>query len=342
MKLADYDFNLPEELIAQHPTPERDQSRLLHVDRATGLLQHLQFRNIVDQLESGDALVLNQTRVMPARLIGNKADTGGRVELLLIRPLPTGDWLSMGRPGRSLKPGTRLVFGDGVLDAQVVQRLQGGRFQIHFDAVDLQRRMEEVGEIPLPPYIRRSPDAVDQDRYQTVFADRPGAVAAPTAGLHFSPELIAAIEAKGVTVLKVLLHVGPGTFEPVRCDDPREHQLEAEYCEIDATTVETLKICREAGGRVVAVGTTVVRTLESGVDSAGDLQVFKGFANKFIFPPYQFGAVDVLVTNFHLPCSSLLFLVAAFVGKDRLFAAYREAVERAYRFYSYGDAMMIC
>ena len=342
MKLADYDFNLPEELIAQHPTPERDQSRLLHVDRATGLLQHLQFRNIVDQLESGDALVLNQTRVMPARLIGNKADTGGRVELLLIRPLPAGDWMSMGRPGRGLKPGTRLVFGDGVLDAQVVQRLQGGRFQIHFDGVDLQRRMEEVGEIPLPPYIRRSPDAVDQDRYQTVFADRPGAVAAPTAGLHFTPELIAAIEAKGVTVLKVLMHVGPGTFEPVRCDDPREHQLEAEYCELDATTVETLKICREAGGRVVAVGTTVVRTLESGVDSAGDLQVFKGFANKFIYPPYQFGAVDVLVTNFHLPCSSLLFLVAAFVGKDRLFAAYREAVERAYRFYSYGDAMMIC
>ena len=341
MNLLDYDFDLPEDLIAQYPPPERDQSRLLLVNRSSDSLQHLNFRDIVDQLDSRDALVLNQTRVMPARLIGRKADTGGRVELLLIRPLPTGDWLSMGRPGRGLKAGTKLLFGDGAVGAQIVQRVEGGRFEVRFDAADVERHLQEIGEIPLPPYIRRAPSSADRDRYQTVFAARSGAIAAPTAGLHFTPQLIAEIEAKGVSVLKVLLHVGPGTFEPVRCDDPREHQLEAEYCEIDREVAEALMRCRDAGGRVVAVGTTVVRTLESGVDSAGVLQSYQGFSNKFIYPPYQFGAVDVLVTNFHLPRSSLLFLVAAFVGKDRLFAAYREAIERAYRFYSYGDAMMI-
>ena len=340
MKLVDYDFDLPDELIAQYPSPERDQSRLMVVDRSTGSLQHLHFHDIVGQLSSRDTLVLNQTRVMPARLIGHKADTGGRVELLLIRRLPTGDWLSMGRPGRGLKPGTRLVFG--AITAQIVQRIEGGRFEIRFDTADLQGRLQEIGEIPLPPYIRRPANVADRDRYQTVFAAESGAIAAPTAGLHFTPQLIAAIEAKGVQVLKVLLHVGPGTFEPVRCDDPREHQLEAEYCEIDPEVVDALRRCRESGGRVVAVGTTVVRTLESGVDSQGCLQAYKGFSHKFIYPPYEFAVVDALVTNFHLPHSSLLFLVAALVGKDRLFAAYREAVERGYRFYSYGDAMMIC
>jgi len=342
MNLVDYDFDLPEELIAQYPPPERDQSRLLVVNRVSGSLLHMHFCDIVDQLDSRDALVLNETRVMSARLIGRKADTGGRVELLLIRPLPTGHWLAMGRPGRGLKSGTSLVFGDGKVGAKIVECLTGGRFQVRFDVGDLQSRLEKIGEIPLPPYIRRTPDAEDCDRYQTVFAARSGAVAAPTAGLHFTPELIAAIQARGVTVLKVLLHVGPGTFEPVRCEDPREHQLEAEYCEIDSQVVESIRRCRESGGRVVAVGTTVVRTLESAVDSKEQLQAYKGFANKFIYPPYLFGAVDALVTNFHLPRSSLLFLVAAFAGKDRLFDTYREAVERQYRFYSYGDAMMVC
>ena len=342
MNLVDYDFDLPEELIAQHPPPERDQSRLLVVNRVSGSLQHLHFCDIVDQLDARDALVLNETRVMSARLIGRKVNTGGRVELLLIRPLPTGDWLAMGRPGRGLKSGTSLVFGDGKVGAKIVECHTGGRFQVRFDVGDLQSRLEEIGEIPLPPYIRRTPDAKDCDRYQTVFAARSGAVAAPTAGLHFTPELITAIQARGVTVLKVLLHVGPGTFEPVRCEDPREHQLEAEYCEIDSQVVESIRRCRESGGRVVAVGTTVVRTLESAVDSKEQLQAYKGFANKFIYPPYSFGAVDALVTNFHLPRSSLLFLVAAFAGKDRLFDIYREAVERQYRFYSYGDAMMVC
>lgn len=341
MKLVDYDFDLPDELIAQHPSPERDQSRLLVVNRSDGSLAHLHFRDIIDQLAPPDVLVLNHTQVMPARLIGHKADTGGRVELLLIRPLAEGDWLSMGRPGRGLKPGTRLVFGDGALQAHIVERVANGRFQVRFDGGDVLARLEAMGEIPLPPYIRRPPEALDRDRYQTVYAARSGAVAAPTAGLHFTPQLLAAIQAKGVVVAKVLLHVGPGTFEPVRSADPREHRLEAEYCEIDTGVCAALARCRAACGRIVAVGTTVVRTLESGVDAAGELQPYAGFADNFIYPPYEFGAVDALVTNFHLPRSSLLFLVAAFVGRERLLAAYREAVERKYRFYSYGDAMMI-
>jgi len=341
MKLLDYDFDLPDELIAQHPSPERDQSRLLLLDRATDSVQHLTFRDIIGQLSSRDALVLNQTRVMSARLTGYKRDTGGRVELLLIRPMPTGDWLAMGRPARTLKSGASLVFGDGVVEAHIVKGFGEGRFQIHFEAGDVLAKLEEIGAIPLPPYIRRPPEESDRDRYQTVYATSPGAIAAPTAGLHFTSQLLNEIEARGVAILKVLLHVGPGTFAPVRVDDPRQHRLEAEYCEIDAEVAAELQRRRRAGGRIVAVGTTVVRTLESGVDSSGELRAFSGFADAFIYPPYEFGAVDALVTNFHLPRSSLLFLVAALAGRERLFCAYREAVECKYRFYSYGDAMMI-
>ena len=341
MKLADYDFDLPEELIAQYPVPERDQSRLLVIDRSDGSLAHRQFRDILDYLSPPDVLVLNRTQVMPARLVGRKADTGGRVELLLIRPLAAGAWLALGRPGRGLKPGIELEFGDGALQAHVDERVAGGRFKVRFDAADIMAQLEQVGEIPLPPYIQRSVGAEDRARYQTVYAEQPGAVAAPTAGLHFTPELLAALEAKGVAVAKVLLHVGPGTFAPVRAADPREHRLEAEYCEIDEGVAAELAQRRAAGGRIVAVGTTVVRTLESAVAAAGELRPFAGFVETFIYPPYAFGAVDALVTNFHLPRSSLLMLVAAFVGRERLFAAYREAVARQYRFYSYGDAMII-
>ena len=341
MQLAEYDFDLPEALIAQRPPPERDQARLLLLNRADGSLQHLHFGAIVDYLAPGDALVLNQTQVVPARLRGRKAATGGRVELLLIRPLPAGDWLALGRPGRSLQPETRLEFGNGAVEAHIVDQVAPGRFRVRFAVEDVLARLEEIGEIPLPPYIRRAPEAADRTRYQTVYAARPGAVAAPTAGLHFTPQLIAAIAAKGVAVLKVILHVGPSTFEPVRCADPRQHVLEPEYCEIDEPVAAALKRCRASAGRVVAVGTTVVRTLESSVDAEGNVRARAGWADAFIYPPYPFKAVDSLVTNFHLPRSSLLLLVAAFVGRERLLAAYREAVERGYRFYSYGDAMMI-
>ena len=341
MQLVDYDFDLPEALIAQRPPPERDQARLLLLNRADGSLQHLHFGAIVDQLAPGDALVLNQTQVVPARLRGRKSATGGQVELLLLRPLTAGDWLAMGRPGRGLKPKTRLEFGDGAVEAHIVEQVAPGRFRVRFAVENVLARLEEIGEIPLPPYIRRSPEAEDRERYQTVYAARPGAVAAPTAGLHFTPQLIAAIAAKGVAVLKVLLHVGPGTFEPVRCADPRQHVLEPEYCEIDESVAAALRRCRAAGGRIVAVGTTVVRTLESSVDAEGHVCAGGGFADAFIYPPYAFKAVDRLVTNFHLPRSSLLLLVAALVGRERLLAAYREAIERGYRFYSYGDAMMI-
>ena len=341
MKLADYDFDLPEELIAQHPAPARDQSRLLVIGRSDGSLVHRHFCDILDYLSPPDVLVLNRTQVMPARLVGRKAHTGGRVELLLIRPLPTGSWLALGRPGRGLRPGNKLEFGDGALPALIEERVEGGRFKVRFDAVDIMAQLEQMGEIPLPPYIRRSADAEDRARYQTVYAEQLGAVAAPTAGLHFTPELLTKLEAKGVAVAKVLLHVGPGTFAPVRAADPREHRLEAEYCEVDEGVAAELAQRRAAGGRIVAVGTTVVRTLESAVAVSGELQPFAGFVETFIYPPYAFGAVDALVTNFHLPRSSLLMLVAAFVGRERLFNIYREAVARQYRFYSYGDAMII-
>ena len=341
MDLADYDFDLPEELIAQHPASERDQSRLLVVDRSDGSLAHRHFRDIVEYLSPPDVLVLNRTQVMPARLVGRKADTGGRVELLLIRPLVAGLWLALGRPGRGLKPGTKLEFGGGALQAQIGERVEGGRFKVCFDTVDIMAQLEQMGEIPLPPYIRRSAGVEDQARYQTVYAEQPGAVAAPTAGLHFTPELLDALEAKGVAVAKVLLHVGPGTFAPMRASDPRKHRLEAEYCEVDQGVAVELAQRRAAGGRIVAIGTTVVRALESAVAAERELHPFAGFVETFIYPPYAFGAVDALVTNFHLPRTSLLMLVAAFVGREQLMAAYREAVARQYRFYSYGDAMMI-
>jgi len=342
MKLADFDFDLPPELIAQHPAKERDQARLLVLNRADSSIQHHHFRDIRTFLGPTDALVVNQTKVMPARLKGRRTDSGGQVELLLIRRQEGACWLAMGRPGRRLKPGTVVEIGqDGQLRAEIVERTAEGRFVVRLDGSDVERLLEEVGEVPLPPYIQRQPEPDDSTRYQTVFARQSGAVAAPTAGLHFTRELLKDIGAQGTAVVPVLLHVGPGTFSPVRSEDPRQHRLEAEYYEVAETSAGKICQCRQRGGRLVAVGTTVVRTLETVVGAQGEVQAGNGWSDTFIYPPYQFKVVDALVTNFHLPRSSLLFLVAAFAGYEFTMTAYRQAVDQGYRFYSYGDAMLI-
>ncbi len=341
MKLSDYDFDLPDKLIAQEPATRRDHSRLLVVNRADASIQHRCFSDVKNWLHPEDALVVNQTRVFPARLHGARRDTGGKVELLLIRELASGKWLAMGKPGRALQPGQELVFAAGRLSATVSERTPEGRVHLEFTPRDIQPVLDDIGEVPLPPYIQRRAGSEDIDRYQTVFARQRGAVAAPTAGLHFTRDLLEQIEGTGTAVLPILLHVGPGTFAPVRCEDPRQHQLEAEYFEVDAVAASEFNRRRQMGGRIIAVGTTVVRTLETAVDAQGRLAEASGFSNRFIYPPYSFRALDALVTNFHLPCSTLLMLVAAFTGYELLMHVYREAVREQYRFYSYGDAMLI-
>lgn len=341
MNLSDYDFDLPQELIAQEPVAQRDQSRLLVLDRGNGRVRHMRFADIAGLVAPSDVLIVNQTRVFPARLHGVRAQTGGKVELLLIARDRGGNWLAMGKPGRALQVKSELVFADGALRAVVVERTPEGRVRLQFDAEDIMPIVEQVGQIPLPPYIRREATRVDAERYQTVFARSHGAIAAPTAGLHFTQPLLQQIGAAGTAIEPVLLHVGPGTFEPVRTSDPRSHRIEAEYYEIPATTAEEVNRRRRAGGRIIAVGTTSVRALETAVDGQGLLHEASGWTEAFIYPPYAFGAVDALVTNFHLPKSTLLMLVAAFAGYDYLMSAYAEAVREGYRFYSYGDAMMV-
>ena len=353
MRLEDFDFELPPSQIAQFPAVERDQSRLLILDRQTGHLEHADFRHILNFLNPPDCLVVNETKVRRARLGGHKVDTGGRVELLLLsREAADGHWLAMATSYRSLRPGSSLELCGGAIRAEIVEKVAAGRVRVRIWRRDSNSRasltegeaeilLEEFGDVPLPPYIHRAPDEGDLSRYQTVYARKSGAVAAPTAGLHFSNELLDQIEAAGIAVHKLTLHVGPGTFEPMRTSDPRDHKLEPEYYEIDADTAAALNEHRRGGGRVIGVGTTVVRSLETVVSRDGVISSGCGLTSQFIYPPFQFRAVDALVTNFHLPRSSLLLLVAAFAGQQRIKRAYGEAVAHGYRFYSYGDAMFI-
>lgn len=341
MNLSDYDFHLPDELIAQEPQTRRDQSRLLVLDRSDGQIHHLHFVDIVKIIRPADVLIVNETRVFPARLYGVRSDTGGKVEVLLIRQVAEGRWLAMGKPARALQLGCKLTFAGGVLDAEVTARREDGRVELGFGAEDLTAILNEIGEIPLPPYIRRSPTAQDEERYQTVFARQQGAIAAPTAGLHFTNMLMDDLRQDGTGIQPILLHVGPGTFEPVRSDDLRLHRIEAEYYEVSSESAEEINRRRAAGGRAIAVGTTSVRALETAVDERGVVRDLSGWTEAFIYPPYEFGVVDVLITNFHLPQSTLLMLVAAFAGYENLMRAYEEAVRENYRFYSYGDAMMV-
>ena len=353
MRLEEFDFTLPPQQIAQFPTAERDGSRLLVLNRTTGAIQHCDFRSILEFLEPEDCLVVNETRVLRARLVGRKRATGGQVEILLLRQEAEKDsWLAMASSFRSLRAGSALELCGGELSAEIVEKVAPGRVRVRIwrrqsgldtplsGAAGMQL-LEEFGEIPLPPYIRRQAEASDESRYQTVYGGKPGAIAAPTAGLHFTVDLLAEIRALGIEVCPLILHIGPGTFEPVRTSDPRQHQLEAEYYELDESAAHLLNERRQAGGRIVAVGTTVVRVLETVTSSSGIIEAGTGWTDRFIYPPFHFNAVDALVTNFHLPRSSLLLLVAAFAGQRQLKQTYDIAIAEGYRFYSYGDAMFI-
>ena len=340
MRIEDFHFELPPELIAQHPASHRDSSRLLVLNRADATIQHRSFAELPSFLGPHDALTLNQTRVVPARLKGRSAGRDTAVELLLVRQ--EGErWLALGKPARRLGLGSRVEFGGGQLRAEVVELAGPGRVWVCFDPPQVRELLPSLGEIPLPPYIRRPLEAEDQERYQTVFARVDGAIAAPTAGLHFTPQLLNRIAAQGTAVVPVLLHVGPGTFAPVRSPDLRQHRIEPEYYHIAEESAAQLCRRREAGGRIVAVGTTVVRTLETACEASGQPVAGEGWTAKYIYPPYTFRGVDALVTNFHLPESTLLLLVAAFAGRELMLEAYRQAVAAGYRFYSYGDAMLI-
>jgi S-adenosylmethionine:tRNA ribosyltransferase-isomerase len=344
VKRSDFYYALPDNLIAQHPAPERDGSRLMVLDRGRQTIGHRTFRELPEFLRCGDCLVLNETRVFPARLKGYRVGTGGAVELLLLRPY--GDcWEVMARPGRRLRAGVKIGFDGFDLVAVIEEVLDSGHRRIRFVGDEaLDDLLATQGHIPLPPYIRREDSAEDRERYQTVYAQVSGSVAAPTAGLHFTPELLNGIEDMGVSIARVLLHVGPGTFKPVTAEDIRDHEMDAEFWEVDEDAAETVNRCRENGGCVIAVGTTSVRTLESAAvekESNWRLKSGSGWTRIFIYPPYDFRLVNGLITNFHLPESTLLMLVSALAGRDFVMRAYAEAVSEKYRFYSYGDAMMI-
>lgn len=341
MKLADYDYNLPDALIPQFPLQRRDASRLMVINRRTREIRHAQFSKIGEFLPDRALLVLNNTKVIPARLIGAKLPTGGKIELLLIRPKGEKIWEALVRPSRRVSRGTRLVFGLGELTAQIREKTDTGVCIVRFTYDgDFQSILARVGQMPLPPYIKREPEAGDRERYQCVYASTEGAVAAPTAGLHFTQALLDGLKRDGFGSAALTLHVGLGTFQPVKAEEIEDHKLHEEYFDIPKTTADQLNAEIEQGRKVVAVGTTSVRALEA-VASDGHIRPYRGFTDIFIYPGYQFKAVDALITNFHLPRSTLLMLVSAFAGREFILEAYRQAIARKYRFYSYGDAMLI-
>lgn len=338
MDIKAYDFDLPEGLIAQRPLADRASSRLMALERATGALSHLTFTGITGLLRQGDVLVLNDTKVVPARLFAKKV-TGGRVELLLVREERPGVWECMLKNSKGIKPGSRLFFDGG--GAACITGDSDGLWTCVFEGVDPWELMERAGRVPLPPYIKREPSEEDRARYQTVFAGPKGAVAAPTAGLHFTEALLDEIRGMGVEVLRITLHTGPGTFLPVRVEDISSHKMHREYYSIDRPVFEAVCRAKAEGRRVLAVGTTTTRALEAAAATGLDNPALVGSTGIFIYPGYTFKVIDGLLTNFHLPRSTLLMLVCAFAGRERALAAYKEAVERRYRFFSYGDAMFI-
>lgn len=339
MKTSDFNYDLPEELIAQTPLERRDGSQLMHLDRITGAVEHRHFFDLPEYLRPGDCLVLNDSRVLPARLIGRR-ETGGAVEVLLLRDRGEGVWECLTRPGRKTQPGTKLSFGEGELTATVVDAIEDGNklIKFHYEGIFLEV-LERLGKMPLPPYIKT--ELEDQERYQTVYSREVGSAAAPTAGLHFTPELLEKIAAMGVKVCYLTLHVGLGTFRPVKADNIEEHEMHSEYCIVPDETAKIVTETKKAGGRVVCVGTTSCRTIESFANEDGTLDPKSGWTDIFIFPGYRFKCMDALVTNFHLPESTLIMLVSAFAGREHVLAAYEEAVRERYRFFSFGDAMFI-
>jgi len=341
MKITEYDYTLPQELIAQFPVERRDESRLMIVRRGEQSIEHKRFHDIASFLHQGDCLVVNETKVFPSRLRARRVPTGAQIEVFLLRAHDETLWETLVKPGRRATVGTRLRFEDG-MSGEVIDLLEDGRRLIRFDGDEpVTDFMDRWGEVPLPPYVSRRPTEADRDRYQTVYAKEPGAVAAPTAGLHFTDELLDTLKMKSVRIAPVLLHVGIGTFRPVSTEDPREHQMESEYYEISTGSADMINEIKCEGGRIVAVGTTTVRTLESAVDEEKRLKKQSGWTDMFIYEPYTFKVVDVLLTNFHLPRSTLLMLVSAFAGREFIMEAYQEAIKEKYRFYSYGDAMLI-
>lgn len=341
MNTADFDFHLPEELIAQTPLEKRDASRLLVVDRSSGEFSDQHFDSIIDQLQPGDALVMNNTRVLPARLYGEKPGTGGHVELLLLKNTEGDQWEVLAKPAKRLKVGAQVSFGDGRLTATVVNELEHGGRIVRFDYQGIFLEvLESLGEMPLPPYIHEK--LADRERYQTVYAKENGSAAAPTAGLHFTKELLAQIEAKGVKLVYLTLHVGLGTFRPVSVDNLDDHEMHSEFYTLSEEAAATLREVKANGHRVIAVGTTSIRTLETiGNKFQGDIQADSGWTNIFIKPGYQWQIVDAFSTNFHLPKSTLVMLVSAFAGRDLTLKAYEHAIAERYRFFSFGDAMFI-
>ena len=340
--IEDFDFELPQELIAGDPLDERSASRMLAVDRSSRSFDDKRFAELPDFLHPGDVLVINNTKVFPARLYGTTT-TGAKIEVFLVEDAGGGVWTTLARPAKRLAAGKHIEFGPG-LSAEVLEREDGGSVRLRFESDgDLDSAIDRLGRTPLPPYIKRAADALDadRDRYQTVFAKERGAIAAPTAGLHFTPEVLSAIRNKGVTVTEVTLHVGYGTFEPVRVDDISKHRVQPERYVMDKVTADTLNSAKRSARRIVAVGTTTTRSLEYNFAKFGEFASDAGAADITVVPGYEFRAVDALLTNFHLPKSSLLFLVSAFAGRELIMEAYRHAVEKRYRFYSYGDCMFI-
>ena len=339
MRKSDFYFDLPEELIAQTPLERRDSSRLLHLDKVTGELEHRHFYDLLDYLREGDCMVFNDSRVLPARLIGTRP-TGGSVELVLLRDLGEGRWECLSRPGRKTRPGTEILFGNGELKATVESVAEGGNRIVRFDYEGIFLEvLERLGKMPLPPYIKE--ELQDSERYQTVYSREIGSAAAPTAGLHFTKELMEKIAAKGVKLCYVTLHVGLGTFRPVKAEEIEDHEMHSEFCIIPEETARIVSETKKNGGRVIAVGTTSCRTLESFAREDGSLPATSGWTNIFIYPGYTFKCIDALVTNFHLPESTLIMLVSALAGREHVLHAYEEAVKERYRFFSFGDAMFI-
>ena len=342
MHLSDFDYELPEELIAQHPLERRDASRMLVLNRETRTYEDSKFSELPAYIRTGDVLVVNNTRVFPARLNGERDPSGGRVEVLLVREIDAATWSALARPSHRLKPGSHIKFGDAHR-AEIVRDLEGGQKLLRFEGQSLEFLIDEHGQTPLPPYIRRpgGTSVDDRERYQTVFARERGAIAAPTAGLHFTPEVIESVRALGANVVEITLHVGYGTFEPVRVDEVERHHVASEFFKIEKEAALKINESKARGGRVIAVGTTTTRALESAVNAAGEVEAGARETELTILPGFKFRVTDALLTNFHLPCSSLLLLVSAFAGRDLTLEAYRHAVAARYRFYSYGDCMFM-
>lgn len=336
----DYYYDLPKELIAQDPLEDRSSSRLMVLGKKSGEVSHQHFRDILDYLRPGDCLVINNTRVIPARLIGTKKETGAHVEILLLRRKKDNIWETLVKPGKKLRPGAEVTFGDGSLTATILDVVEGGDrlVQFHYDGI-FEEVLDRLGEMPLPPYIKHK--LKDRDRYNTVYAKFDGSAAAPTAGLHFTKELLEEVKEKGVNIAQVTLHVGLGTFRPVKVDDVREHEMHTEWYRVTQETADLINQTKENGGRVIAVGTTSVRTLETVADEDGHMKAQEGDTSIFIYPGYKWKVVDGLITNFHLPESTLIMLVSSFAGREHVLAAYKEAVKERYRFFSFGDAMYI-